>query len=279
MKKIDFHNHPGMGGATCEQVVEKMSASGIDKICLLSVEGTAMDNGRSRDFPFCKCTEYYEKYPDKFVLGYCPDPRVPGAIEQLDEAVKQYGIKICGEIKFRMMYDNVDAIDLYRYCGERGLPVILHFDLASANPMAPENPRPHIWHGGDIDTLERILKLCPETVFFGHAPGFWVHISNDDKGLYNAYPTDELVRGGRVEQLLEKYSNLYCDCSAGSCLVALKRSPEYTKELMMKYPERFVFGRDNYGDDLSEFIDSLGLPEKNLSMFYHENAERLVGVC
>lgn len=277
MKKIDFHNHPGMGGLSCEQVVCEMDKSCIDKICLLSVEANAYDNGWSHAFPFSECLEYYEKFPERFILGYAPDPRQPEAITKLKDAVKNYGVKICGEVKIRMMYDNRDAIDMFRFCGENGLPVILHFDNVGANPLEPGLPRPHLWHGGDIDTLQRVLELCPETVFFGHAPGFWTHISNDNKGQTEAYPTGEVIPGGKVEKFLEKYPNLYCDCSAGSCLVALKRSPEYTKKLMLAFPDRFVFGRDCYDDDLSRFIDSLGLPQKNLSMFYHENAERLIG--
>ena len=113
-------------------------------------------------------------------------------------------VQICGEVKLRMMYDNPDAIALFRFCGEMGLPVTLHFDNYGAQQTGKEFPRRSWWYGGDIDTLERLLKLCPETNFLGHAPGFWCHISADDLGYTQAYPKAPVVPGGRIEQLLEK---------------------------------------------------------------------------
>ena len=174
-----------------------------------------------------------------------------------------------------MMYDNPDAIALFRFCGEMGLPVTLHFDNYGAQMTGREFPRRSWWYGGDIDTLERVLKLCPETNFLGHAPGFWCHISADDLGSSQAYPKGPVVPGGRIEQLLEKYPNLYCDCSAGSCLNALKRDPAYTRALMLAHPDKFIYARDYFDNELAQFIDTLELPEALLEQFYHGNAERI----
>ena len=69
-----------------------------------------------------------------------------------------------------MMYDNPDAVRMYRVCGENGLPVLMHFDYELGG-----RPWPY-WYGGGIEALEGIA-LCPETNFIGHAPGFWAHIS------------------------------------------------------------------------------------------------------
>lgn len=76
--------------------------------------------------------------------------------------------------------------------------------------------------------------------------------------------------------MLEKYPNLYCDCSAGSCIRAFKRDPAYTKKLIETYPTRFLYARDFFDNKLSEFIDGLGLSDDVLENFYHKNAERLV---
>ena len=287
MKKIDAHNHPDFHGRSFDRFLTDMDEKGISKTWLLSWESpegefdpntiyaTSAPLDGSCAIPFSRCWDFYQRAPERFILGYAPDPRKPDAVQKLRAAISDYHVQVCGEVKYRMMYDNPDAIDLYRFCGENGLPVTFHFDNASAQTTGREFPRRHWWYGGDIDTLERVLKLCPETNFLGHAPGFWCHISNDDLGLTQAYPRGPVVRGGRIEQLLDAYPNLYCDCSAGSCLTALKRDPDYTKALMLAHPDRFVYARDYFDNDLAEFIETLSLPEDVLEAFYHGNAERL----
>lgn len=288
MFKIDVHNHPDFLGKNFDSFIKDMDEKGISKTCLLSWENPWDENpaevldvlATTTDdkalVPFERCVAYYEKMPERFILGYAPDPREIGAISKMKSAIDTYGVKICGEVKFRMMYDNPDAIDLFRYCGERGLPVDLHIDNAEAHLAENGAPRRHYWYGGDIYTLERLLELCPETNFLGHAPGFWGCISNDDEWKTVAYPEGPVIRGGMVERLLEKHKNLYCDCSAGSGVRALGRDREYTKELINTYSDRFIFGRDNFTNDLSEFIDNLGLSQDVLEKFYHKNLERLI---
>ena len=288
MKIIDAHNHPDYHGHNFERVIENMDRNRIDKAWLLSWEAppdefdpntiyaTSYPISDSCPTPFCICWEYKQKAPDRFILGYAPDPRRPDALQKLRTAINLYNVQTCGEVKLRMMYDNPDAIEMFHYCGEMGLPVTLHFDNAGAQRTGVEFPRRSWWYGGDIDTLERILKLCPETKFLGHAPGFWCHISNDDLGATVAYPTGPVVPGGRIERLLDRYDNLYCDCSAGSCLTALTRDPEYTKKLILAHPDRFLFARDYFDNRLYNFIESLGLPDDARELFYHGNAERIV---
>ncbi|MBQ3226191.1 MAG: amidohydrolase family protein [Clostridia bacterium] len=277
MKKIDAHNHPGLSGWTYEEIIAQQDEAGIDKIFLLAIEATNTDEPGPLDIALERCLEYYERSPERFLLGCAPDPRIPGAIDRLELLVRDYGIKICGEVKIRMMYDNRDAIDMFRRCGELRLPVVLHMQEAAASPTHQKYPRPHMWYGGDIDTVERVLALCPETAIMAHSTAFWSFISNDDKGKTQNYPRGEVIPGGKIEKLLEKYPNLYCDCSGDSGLFALQRSPEYAKKLMLTYPEKFIFARDFYSNELSDFVDSLGLPEENLELFYHGNLERLIG--
>ncbi len=168
MKIIDAHNHPDYHGHSFERVIENMDRNGIDKAWLLSWEAppdefdpntiyaTAypIDNGCPT--PFRICWEYKQKAPDRFVLGYAPDPRRPDALQKLRTAINLYNVQTCGEVKLRMMYDNPDAIEMFRLCGEMGLPVTLHFDNAGAQRTGVEFPRRSWWYGGDIDTLERI---------------------------------------------------------------------------------------------------------------------------
>ena len=135
---IDIHNHADYHGYNVEKMLCNMDKYGIDITCLLSWEApqTEYDPSSKRclspfsdmPIPFERCVEYKEKAPARFLLGYCPDPRKPDSIERLKAVTELYDISICGELKLRMMYDNPDAIRLYRVCGELGLPVLMHFD-------------------------------------------------------------------------------------------------------------------------------------------------------
>ena len=290
---IDAHNHAGYHGFNYERFIANMDQFNIDKTWILSWEAPVGDFdpnsiyafplpmaqtselgiANSGPVPFYLGLFYKMQAPDRFILGYAPDPRRPDAIQRLKGAVNTYGVQVCGEVKLRMMYDNPDAIDMFRWCGANGLPVTLHFDYPIGRGSA--FPRPNWWYGGDIDTLERVLKLCPGTNFLGHAPGFWCHISNDSLGETESYPRGPVIPGGKIEVLLDTYPNLYCDCSAGSARIALTRDPEYTKNLILAHPDRFVYARDYFDNELAPFIDGLGLPAEVLEAFYHGNAERL----
>jgi predicted TIM-barrel fold metal-dependent hydrolase len=291
---IDAHNHADWHGYQFEDFIANMDKYGIDKTWLLSWESPESEyspdtnavipyavSGRGESFsgpiPFALGLAYKQKAPDRFILGYAPDPRRPEALDTLKSAVRIYGVQVYGEVKLRMMYDNPDAVRLFRWCGEAGLPVTLHFDYDSATETGRTYPRASWWYGGGIDTLERLLKLCPETNFLGHAPGFWCHISRDNLGLKTPYPKGPVIPGGEIERLLDTYPNLYCDCSAGSCHNALSRDLEYTKRFILRYQDRMLYARDYFDNIHQTLFNSLDLPAEVLEKLYHKNAERLAG--
>ncbi len=289
---IDAHNHPDWYGYDFDAFIKNMNEYGIDKTWLLSWETTqdefdpkylkvlpVKSKGTPEEtmaVPFSHCVEYKKRAPERFVLGYAPDPRHIGAIERLKEAIDTYGVQIYGEVKYRMLYNNPDAIDMFRFCGDAGLPVTLHFDYPEASVTGETFPRRNWWYGGSIDTLEEMLISCPKTNFLGHAPGFWAHISNDDLAYTEAYPKGRLIRGGGIERLLEKYPNLYCDISSGSGHNALSRDKEYTCELINRFPDRFLYARDYFDNVHQELIEELGLSNDVKELIYHGNAERLI---
>lgn len=281
---IDIHNHADYHQYSAEKVIENMDKYGIDVTCLLSWEAPKLDydHAAKKAFspfsdmpvPFERCVSYKEKFPDRFLLGFCPDPREPDAIDRLKAVVELYDISICGELKLRMMYDNPDAIRLYKVAGELGLPVLMHFDYEYGSE--PKYPWPSHWYGGGIDCLERVLKQCPETNFIGHAPGFWAHISNDEKYKDVPYPKGEVIPNGKIEQLLEKYPNLYCDISSGSGHNALSRDLEFTKKFLTKWQDRVLFARDYFDNVHRELIDSLDIDDSVREKIYSGNAKRIM---
>ncbi len=285
---IDAHNHADWYAVTCENFIRDMDENGIDVTWLLSCEIPEGEYNPSEVslfpcifgsdrtcVPFERALPYVEKYPDRFVLGFAPDPRRPDALDRLKYAVKAYGVRVCGEVKFRMMVDNFDAVALFRWCGENGLPVTVHLDYPIPHGDG-HYPRPNYWYGGDIDTLERAMIACPDTVFLGHAPGFWSHISGDDQGLTKSYPQGKVLPGGKVLRLLDKYPNLYCDISAGSGNNALSRDPEFAKKFLTDYADRILYARDTFFKLHKEFLLSLGLAQETLDKIFYKNALKLV---
>jgi len=281
---IDAHNHADWHKTDLDGFMKNMDDNDIDVTWILSWEcprheyenynGALASYNKKGPVPFEAVLAYKRAYPDRFVLGYCPDPRDPDAIQNLKAATYIHKVQVCGELKVRMMYDDFDAIRLFRAAGELGLPVIMHFDYEF--PRSNISGWPNFWYGGGIDTLERVLKKCPETIFLGHAPGFWAHISNDD--LYDkvAYPKGPVIEGGMIQKLLDKYDNLYCDMSAGSGLNALTRDPEHALRFLNQYQDRILYARDYFDSKHREFLESLDLSQQVKNKLYFENALKLV---
>jgi predicted TIM-barrel fold metal-dependent hydrolase len=284
---IDAHNHPDWHGHDLPSFLENMRQFGIDRTWLLSWESPSDEvepqawkavtpvRGEDGPIPFARCLRYKEMEPDGFVLGYAPDPRKPDAIDRLEAAVSIHGVRVCGEVKLRMTYDNPDALRLFRFCGERKLPVVVHLDNPS--DAVRGYPRPDWWYGGGLEALVRAARACPETVFLGHAPGFWSHISADDQAEKPGYPSGPVVPGGRLVTALRELPNLYCDLSAGSARRALERDRGFSREFLIEFQDRVLYGRDYFDNVHQDLLNSLELPADVLSRIYSGNALRLIG--
>ncbi len=289
MKIIDVHNHPDWHGHNLDAFLANMDQYNIDKTWILSWECRKSDYNPSYahvipaevlgsstgPIPFSRCVSYVERAPERFILGYCPDPLDPDACQKLQAANKIYGAKVCGELKSRTMYDSPDCLRLFRLAAELKMPVTFHLQY----DMQPTIHEPwEEWWGGTIDTLERTLQACPDTIFLGHAPGFWIHISGDDQWKTSNYPIPDspVLPGGRLPELLRKYPNLMCDISAGSGCRALSRDPGFAKKFLLEFQDRICYARDYFDNIHQEFLNSLDLPEKVLAKIYAENSERLL---
>lgn len=284
MRIIDAHNHPDWHCHNLDKYLANMAQYNIDKTWLLSWESppteydpaynhVSLIGEHGYPIPFSRCLAYKERAPDKFVLCYAPDPRRPDAIDQLDAAIEIHGVQVYGEIKLRMMYDDLDALRLFRFCGLKKLPVTVHIDYEF--DTGRKYPRPNWWYGGGIEPFERAVRACPDTIFIGHAPGFWAHISGDDQYNKVPYPTGPVEPGGKVVAMFRQYPNLYADLSAGSALTALTRDPAFAKDFLLEFQDRILYGRDYFDNRMQEFLNSLELPEAVLVKIYAENALRL----
>jgi len=288
---VDIHTHVSYHGYSIDDAVRNMDEQGIAKAWLLTWEAPYDEYGAGDHrymspyqvgIPFDDVVKATERYPDRFVAGWAIDPRRPQAIDRLRSAVEMHKVRVYGELKLRLMYDDLDLIGMYRVCGELGLPVLFHLEIEKPNPggratgTAALGGRPY-WYGGEFDVVERFLSRCPETSFIGHAPGFWREMSGDATTAGDMYPRGPVQPGGRLTALLDRYPNLYCDLSAESGLNALGRDPSNAREFLLRYQDRALFGRDYWDARLSRFLATLDLPVEVLGKIVSGNARRLVG--
>ncbi len=289
---IDTHQHVLWHQRDIEGLIADMDLHRIEYAWLLSWEIHPQEDapgyhgilnplhfradGTHRGIPLEDLIAARDRYPTRFLLGFCPHPLIGDASLRLKAAAAIHRVQVCGEWKFRIPFDDPRCINLFRTAGELGLPVVLHLDIPFIADGQGGSKYVQAWYGGTVENLERALIACPHTTFIGHAPGFWREISRDADQRPEFYPEGCVTAPGKVHRLLEKYDHLYADLSAGSGLKALSRDPEHAREFLRTFSEKLLFARDYYGSDLQEFLDSLQLDAQTQARIFHQNAEKLV---
>jgi len=288
---IDAHQHVFWHGRSDADLIADMDDHGIDVAWLLTWEippdesfeswkcfnpAVIRPDGLNPGLVLWDVLKARDHYPDRFVVGYCPDPRLKDAPELLESAYHMHEARVCGEWKFRMLIDDPRCLNLFRKAGELGCPVVVHLDV----PYLPDGKGgwtyyPN-WYGGTVENLRRAAQRCPETVFIGHGPGFWREISGDADGEPKIYPEGPVRPGGRLVKLMEDCPNLHADLSAGSGRMALGRDREHAKDFLDRFQDRLLFARDFFGKELHELLQGLDLPEGLWKKLYCQNAAHLV---
>lgn len=292
---IDTHQHVFWHGRDDAGLVADLDEHGIDVAWLLSwVIAPDEDasnyhgvldpvhlrgDGTHRGIPLDSLIRCRDRFPSRFVLGYCPHPLLGDAPSLLEAAYHIHQVRVCGEWKFRIPFDDPRCINLFRKAGELKCPIVLHLDVPYVlNASTGERAYAPSWYGGTVDNLERALEACPDATFIGHAPGFWREISGDADDMPGAYPADDrpVTPGGRLHEMFDRFPNLYADMSAGSGLKALSRDRSHAHDFITRYADRLLFARDYYGGDLHAFLQSLDLSQDVLDKIYFKNAQELV---
>jgi len=281
---IDAHQHTNWLGKNTDAVVANMDQHKIDKSWLLTWEGptderdlafSQVADPRRDDLPLVDIIEACQRYPNRFIPGYAPDPRDPRSLGRLEAAVSLFNVKIYGEWKFRMLVDSPECIVMFRLCGKLKLPVVIHLDVAFLPPTDLDKQF-QWWYGGNIENLERALLACPDTIFLGHGPGFWRYLSGDGDYHPKIYPDGEFVPAGKITPLMRRCPNLYGDLSAGSARLALSRSVTHAKEFIDEFQGRLLFARDQFDSTMYDFLISLNLAKPIQQKLFYQNANKLL---
>jgi predicted TIM-barrel fold metal-dependent hydrolase len=220
--------------------------------------------------------EATKPHRDRLIPFCSVDPRTSysGGLKGLTEMLRRYaeaGAKGFGEHKPGVHVDDDRNMTIYAACGELGLPVLFHLDQLR-NLDEPGLPR-----------LERALREHPRTQFIGHGPGWWASISGNITAADLArYPDGKVQPGGAIDTLMEKYSNLFGDLSAGSGAQAISRDLEFGREFLIRRADRLMFGTDYLapGQEVPqlELFRRLDLPADVQARVFRDNARRLLGL-
>jgi hypothetical protein len=286
---FDIHQHVLWGGRDIHGLIADFDAHGIDEALLMTWQVGPFEqhtvepeffnavqvqpDGTHAGLPLPDLLRAIDLYPKRLHLGYCPHPFWPNAPMILRSAFEMYNVRLCGEWKFTMPLDDPRSLEVFKMAGELGLAVLLHLDA----PYLAENPKlQRVWFGGDITALERTLQACPKTTFIGHAPGFWREMDADAPLRPEQYPDGAATGEGRLHTLMRRYENLHADVSAKSGLVALGRDEARSRQFVLEFQDRVVFGRDKYGGEHLAFIEKLDLPTDVLKKILWTNSRRLL---
>lgn len=303
---IDMHSHDYV---ECEEEIAAWCKT-MDEVGVLN---TAIMHCSWIGRPFEEVVELYAPYKDHFRFWCCFDytgidsEEWPACGIKALERCKELGAVGIGELGDKgegdtyarpadgkgIHIDDPRVKPLIEKAGELKLPISIHIaePYWMYLPMDEKNDglvNAVNWHVDTTDcygyeklmtTFENAVRENPKTIFIA------CHYLN---------MTHDLPRLGA---LLDKYPNMYFDISARVAESA--HTPRATREFLIKYQDRVLFGTDNGMDPEmyhtifrvletndehfympeSEYhwaLSAFNLPDEVLKKIYHDNAERIL---
>lgn len=187
-----------------------------------------------------ECMDICKADPNHYAWMCNPEPVDPDTVYETLRKYKEQGAVGVGELTCNLPLTDPALQALFEAAGKLGLPITLHMSPAvGCSYGVVDEP--------GLPLLEQCLKSFPQTIFVGHSACFWCEISGDaptDAKGRNGYPSGPVVPGGRIEELLSKYPNLYCDLSATSGGQAITRDEAYGLAFLERFADRMLFATD-----------------------------------
>jgi predicted TIM-barrel fold metal-dependent hydrolase len=208
-------------------------------------------------------------HPDRFVGFAHHSPFLPDAVERLDHAVRNLGLRAY-KLLAPMIEEPIEdpaAFPVWEKCAELGIPVLIHFGIqGSSGGIA--------WHE-NINPLKlhNVAKFFPEVDFV--VPHFGCAWERETLQLAWACP------------------NVHVDTSGSNQWVRWVPGDVTVKYLFRKYyetigPSRIIFGSDSswfprgfairyLQDQMRDCLD-LNMPDEHIQMIFAGNAARLLKI-
>jgi predicted TIM-barrel fold metal-dependent hydrolase len=277
---VDMHTHLGQTWnttepLTAEELLRWMDAHRVAQAVVLPLTSPESSSYLlTPDFVL----EQTRPYRDRLIPFCALDPRTSysGGVKGLVAMLQKWadaGARGFGEHKPGVAFDDKRSMAIYEACAELKLPLLFHID----NQRNLDTP--------GLPGLENALKTYPGCNFIGHGPGWWASISGDvDQRSLHAYPKTKVTPGGAIDTLMDKYSNLYGDLSAGSGAGAISRDLDFGREFLIRRQDRIMFGTDflSPGQAVPQFElfeqKLTDLPGDVKSKIFRNNARKLLGL-
>ena len=305
---IDMHSHDyAESDADIQEWIRVMDAVGVEHTAVMHCAWI----GR----PFEEVAAAYAPYKERFRLWCCfdySDIDTPEGLQHSLETLERYhemgavGIGELGDKGFGDLYarpvegmgihiDDPRVKPLLTKCAELKMPVSIHIGepIWMYLPMDEHNdglPNGAAWHVdttdvnclgyyGLVNTFENAVRDNPNTIFIA------CHYLNMNHDLV------------RLGEMLDKYPNMYVDIAARVAESA--QTPRATREFLIKYQDRVLFGTDNgmsadmyhnifrvletndehfYVHDYYYhwYLSGFNLPDEVLEKIYNKNAQRIL---
>lgn len=220
--------------------------------------------GQSNDL----LADVVRRHPDRF-LGLAHHPLRPGAGAELRRAVDELGLKgykLLGP-RTEIPFEDERVRDVWEFCAERRLPVLIHFGFLGRGGGVVQHPRMSPL------SLFEVARDFPEVPFI--IPHFGAGYWQDLLALCWSLP------------------NVYVDSSGSNQWIRWMPYPLTLDDLFRKAfetigPERVLFGSDSsafprgfarrYLHDQLRVCYTQNLAEDDIAMVFGGNAARLLGV-
>lgn len=278
-KYVDMHTHLGQTWThtrplSAEELLRWMDAHNIAQAVVLPLTSPESSSFLlTSDFVLAET----KPYRDRLIPLCSIDPRTSytGGAKGLLDMLKRWidlGAKGFGEHKPGVNIDDKRNMALYAACNELALPLLFHID----NLRNMDKP--------GLPGLEKAIKENPDCNFIGHGPGWWASISGGiTEAELGGYPKGKVNPGGAIDNLMEKYPNIYADLSAGSGSSAISRDLDFGREFLIRRQDRVCFGTDFLapGQGVPQFDlfeQQLTLPEEVQAKIFRNNARKVLGL-
>jgi predicted TIM-barrel fold metal-dependent hydrolase len=315
MSIVDSHMNIGLAGSDPASILSFMDKNRIDQSWLLTWQQLHPPVPPLHlDLPPEPILEAKERYPDRFIPFYAPDP----ASENLEQHFKQFldrGIRGCGELKVSRTWDDPLIGKYLAMVQNHSMPLVFHMEVPYLYYMQEKEGklewiferlmndkyngvsrhflsrfaestgifkhkirRNRVQFPGilfDFAGLEQRIREFPGIPFIAHGPDFWNHIGTQVHPRY-IHQKGPIRKFGIIDHLLEQYDNLFCDISGTSGYNALSRDRKQSRVFLQKHAGKILFGTDNTNFPLLQLIDSMKLGKEQEEMILHKNALKVL---
>lgn len=315
MRMIDSHMHLGLADYDLPAILKYMDKKGIDVCWLLTWEEIDPPLKELHlGLPPEPALDAYNRYPDRFIPFYAPDPSKPDPGRVIGH-YREQGIRGCGELKVSLRWEDMLIEKYLEIIQEHNFPLVFHMEKPRYHYIQPEEgffqwllerllndkfngissyylnrlaertgilkkriEKNRAYFPGilfDFAYLEKRVSQFPKIRFIGHGPDFWNHISASQHPRY-IHQKGAIKKFGIIDRLLASYPNFYCDISGVSGFNALNRDHRMARIFLQRHADKILFGTDNTGLPLPELLNSMKLGKEKMDRILSGNAIRML---